>query len=311
MKVSHQVVSLRFAGTYHVLDWVSMSRQLPEQAGALRRMEGSANAVELTRALLEVLDGRYRGAAALATVIGRKGSAPQVVGAKLLLRADGTLVGTVGGGAIEAQVLDACRQVLKDGGVRRIEAHLVRDLGMCCGGSMEVFVEYVQSQPRLFVIGAGHVAQALVPLAASAGFRVTVLDDREDLLDSPAFASVHTDPCDVDEIAAVVPDLNEDDYVLIVTRDHARDERALAALVRRPHRYLGMIGSRRKVRTVLARILRREEEMGRERPDLSRVRAPVGLALGGKTPPEIAISILAELIAIRHGGTGTPMNEIE
>lgn len=275
------------------------------------RMQGSANPVALTRAVLQVLEGHYPGAAALATVIGRAGSAPQVTGAKLLLHDDGRLVGTVGGGAIEAQVLDACRQVLKDGGVRRVQAHLVRDLGMCCGGSMEVFVEYLQSQPRLFVIGGGHVAQALVPVAASAGFRVKVLDDREELFDSPAFEGVQTESCDVDELDAVIPDLSAADYILIVTRDHARDEKALAGLLRRPHRYLGMIGSRRKVHTVLARILRREEQMGRPAPDLGRVRAPVGLALGGKTPPEIAISILAELIAERHGGTGAPLTDVE
>ena len=296
-----------------VLDCSAMSRDLgddPREPAPGRDMAGSANAVELTRAVLQVLDGSYGGCAAEATVIGRKGSAPQVVGARLLLRDDGTLVGTVGGGAIEAQVLDACRQVLKDGGVRRIEAHLVRDLGMCCGGSMEVFVEYLQSQPRLFVIGAGHVAQALVPLAASAGFRVKVLDDRDELFDSPAFAGIETQSCDVDEIDAVVPDLGEGDYVLIVTRDHARDERALAGLLRRPHGYLGMIGSRRKVHTVLARILRREEQLGRPRPDLSRLHAPVGLALGGKTPPEIAVSILAELIAERHDGSGGRMSVV-
>jgi len=283
-----------------------MSRGLPG-----REMKGSANAVELTRAVLEVLEGRYAGCSALATVIGRAGSAPQVVGAKLMLRDDEVLFGTVGGGAIEAQVLDACRQTIKDGGNRRIEAHLVRDLGMCCGGSMEVFVEYLQAQPRLFVIGGGHVAQALVPLAASAGFRVKVLDDREELFDSPAFEGIETEACDVDELDAVIPDLGEHDYLLIVTRDHSRDEKALAALMRRPHHYLGMIGSRRKVHTVLARIVRREQQMGREMPDLSRVRAPVGLALGGKTPPEIAISILAELIAVRHGGAGQPLNQIE
>jgi len=273
------------------------------------RMRGGANAVDLTRAVLSVLDGEYGGSAAQATVIDRSGSAPQVIGAKLLLRDDGTLVGTVGGGAIEEQVLSACRSVLKDGGSRRVKAHLVRDLGMCCGGSMEVFVEYLQSQPRLFVLGGGHVAQALVPLAASAGFRVKVLDDREGLLDSPAFAGVETDNGDVDELDAVLPDLTDADYLLIVTRDHARDEKALMSLLRRPHRYLGMIGSRRKVRTVLARIVSRETQMDRPVPDLSRVRAPVGLALGGKTPPEIAISILAELIAERHGGSGTAMDE--
>lgn len=274
-------------------------------------MRGSADPVALQRAVLEVLEGARVGPAALATVIERSGSAPQVTGAKLLLCEDGDLVGTVGGGAIEAQVLDACRATLRDGRARKIEAHLVRDLGMCCGGSMEVFVEYLQAQARLFVIGAGHVSQALVPLAATAGFRVSVLDDREELLQSPAFEGVTSEAFDVDELDAAIPDPRDDDYLLIVTRDHARDEQALAALLRRPHRYIGMIGSRRKVHTVLARILRREKQLGRELPDLSRLHAPVGLALGGKTPVEIAISILAELVADRHGGTGTPMSVVE
>lgn len=271
---------------------------------------GSATAVDVARAVVDVLDGTAGSRAALATVIGRSGSAPQIIGARLLLRADGTMIGTIGGGAIEAQVLDACRESLSDGRSRRIEAHLVRDLGMCCGGSMEVFVEFVQPQPRLFVVGAGHVAQALVPLALAAGFRVAVFDDRDDLLQHPAFADARRDAYDVDELDTAIPDLDDRDYVVVLTRDHARDERALAELVRRPHRYLGMIGSRRKVHSVLRRILHKESQLGRPAPDLARVRAPIGLALGGRTPIEIAISIVAELVADRHGGTGQPMNVV-
>jgi xanthine dehydrogenase accessory factor len=269
---------------------------------------GSASAVDVARAVLNVLDGTAGTRAALATVIGRSGSAPQIVGARLLLRADGSMVGTVGGGAIEAQVIDACKKSLVDGRSRRVDAHLVRDLGMCCGGSMEVFVEFVQPQPRLFVVGAGHVAQALVPLAVSAGFRVAVFDDRDDMLEHPAFVDVQRETFDVDELHAAIPDLDDRDYVIVMTRDHARDERALAELVRRPHRYLGMIGSRRKVHAVMRRILHKEAQLGRPAPDLARVRAPIGLALGGRTPIEIAISIVAELVADRHGGSGQPMN---
>lgn len=272
---------------------------------------GSATAVDVARAIVEVLDGSAATAAALATVIGRSGSAPQAIGARLLLRADGSQIGTVGGGAIEAQVLEACAAALRDGRSRRIEAHLVRDLGMCCGGSMEVFVEFLQAEPRLFVVGAGHVSQALVPLAAAAGFRTAVFDDRDELLEHPAFASVRRGAFDVDELDAAIPDLDARDYVIVVTRDHARDERALADLLHRPHRYLGMIGSQRKVHAVLGRILHRERELGRPAPDLSRLHAPVGLALGGRTPVEIAISILAELVADRHGGSGSAMSVVD
>ena len=272
-------------------------------------IRGNVSAASLAREVLEVLEGR-RQRAALATVTGRSGSAPQRVGAKLLLHEDGTLVGTVGGGAIEAQVVAACQAAIRDGRSCQVQAHLVRDLAMCCGGAMEVFVEYLQPQPRLILIGAGHVAQALAPLAVSADFRVSVLDEREALLEHPAFVDVVTGAYDVDELAVALSDLDERDYVLIMTHDHARDERALAHLLRRPHRYLGMIGSRRKVYAVLRLVLEREERMGRPRPDLSRFRAPIGLALGGRTTAEIAISVVAELIADRHAGSGTPMTVV-
>lgn len=271
---------------------------------------GSATQVQLAAAVLELLEGRRVGPAALATVIRRSGSAPQVVGARMLLYADDSGLGTVGGGAIEQQVLDACRHVLRSGLPRTIEAHLVRDLGMCCGGSMEVFVEYVQAQARLIIVGGGHVAQALAPLTHALGFRVTVADDREEMLESPAFDTIERLHYDADEIGDALPDLGPQDLVVIMTRDHARDEQALTMLLERPHAYLGMIGSRRKVHTVLARILRRYDERGQPRPDMSRVHAPIGLALGGRTPPEIAVSIAAELVALRHGGSGSTMNVV-
>jgi xanthine dehydrogenase accessory factor len=270
----------------------------------------SAAILDVLRAAADVLSGAAPGPAALATVIARAGSAPQVVGARLLLGADGRLLGTIGGGAIEAQVLDACRAALRDGAPQIVKAHLVRDLGMCCGGSMEVFVEVLAAEARLFLIGAGHVAQAIAPVARGVGFRVVVADDREDLLAHPAFADAARVTADVDELEAAFPDLGPRDCLVIATRDHARDEQALAHLLRRPHRYLGMIGSRRKVHAVLARILRREQSLGRPAPDLARLRAPVGLALGGRTPAEIAVSVVAELLADRHGGSGAPMNVV-
>nr|WP_255216226.1 XdhC/CoxI family protein [Pseudenhygromyxa sp. WMMC2535] len=247
----------------------------------------------------------------MATVIRRSGSAPQVMGARMLLFPDGRTLGTVGGGAIEHQVLDACRQVLRSGRARTVEAHLVRDLGMCCGGAMEVFVEYLQAEARLILIGGGHVAQALAPQALQLGFRVLVLDDRDEMLEAPAFAHCERLAFDADEIDAAVPDLSDKDYLVIVTRDHARDERALAQALTLPHAYLGMIGSQRKVHTVLARVLRRFDERDRPRPELSRLHAPVGLALGGRTPPEIAVSIAAELVAVRHGGSGAAMGCVD
>lgn len=270
----------------------------------------SSSLLAVTQAVAAVLTGARPGPAALATVIARSGSTPQVVGARLLLFGDGTMIGTVGGGAIEAQVIEACAATLVDRGHRRIEAHLVRDLGMCCGGAMEVFIEPIEAPARLVLCGAGHVAQAIAPLAAAIGLRLCVVDDRDECLAHPAFAAADRRPYDTAELAEALPDLCGGDYVVILTRDHARDEEALRHLLGRPHRYLGMIGSRRKVHTVLARILRRERALGRPEPDLSRLRAPVGLALGGRTPAEIAVSVIAEVLADRHAGSGAAMSVV-
>lgn len=269
--------------------------------------------LEVARQIVRVLEGgdERGGRAALATVIRRSGSAPQVVGAQLMLHADGSQVGTIGGGAIEALVLERCREALVDGQPRTVGADLVRDLAMCCGGSMEVFVEVLEPSIRLVVLGAGHVSQALAPLLAPLGFRALVLDDRDELLEHPAFASAQTRPYDADELLDAVPDLGGRDYVLIVTRDHQRDEAALRQALERPHAYVGMIGSKRKVHRVLGRVLRRYDERGLARPDLSRLRAPVGLALSGRSPAEIAVSIAAELVAMRHGGSGAAMSIVE
>ena len=268
----------------------------------------AGTALDVARVEVSVLAGERGQAAARATVIGRSGSAPQVVGARLLLLEDGTLVGTVGGGAIEARVLDACRQTLRDGNTRRVDAHLVRDLGMCCGGAMEVFVEFIQPEARLVLVGAGHVAQALAPMARTTGLRVTVVDDRDDILEHPAFELCDRRNHDVDELDSGLPDLTDRDFVVILTRDHARDEQALLHLLGRPHAYLGMIGSRRKAISIVRRCLARLDGLGQGRPDLSRLHTPVGLALGGRTPAEIAVSVLAELIAVRHDGSGAPMS---
>ncbi|TPV97234.1 MAG: xanthine dehydrogenase accessory protein XdhC [Myxococcales bacterium FL481] len=274
-------------------------------------MPASASLRSIFRAVDDLLSGNTAQAAALATVIGRSGSAPQIVGAKLLLFDDGRQLGTVGGGAIEQAVLDACRETLSTGQSNRVEADLVRDLAMCCGGSMEIFVEHLQASTRLIIVGGGHVAQALAPLAQSVGLRPIVVDDREALAQAPELADVELRAYDADELTVAVPDLGERDLIVIVSRDHQRDERALATALEQPHRYLGMIGSRRKVITVIRRVLRRYDERNRPRPDLSRVRAPIGLALGGRTPAEIAVSIVAEVLAVLHGGHGGAMSIVD
>lgn len=252
--------------------------------------------VELHRALAALALGG--GTGALATVIKASGSTPQEPGARLLLRSDGTLVGTVGGGAVEHAVIRLLGEVMVDGRPRVVALDLARDLGMCCGGRMEVFVERVEGQPRLILFGAGHVARAVAAIAPSLGFAVTVVDDREDLNDEarfPAATRILAEPRDAQTTLAPT----DRDWMLVLTHDHRLDEEALDTYARGPHAYLGMIGSRRKVLRVLQRI-----EARGALPPLERVYAPVGLDLGAVSPEEIAISIAAELVAVRHGRGG-------
>lgn len=250
---------------------------------------------EITEAILEVLRGGGRGA--LATVVRTGGSAPQEPGARLLLRPDGSLVGTIGGGAIEAHVIEALRECARSGKGELLSRDLARDLGMCCGGRMEIFVEPIESVPRLLLFGAGHVAKPTAAIARSIGFEVVVIDDREELNDEARFPHCERVLAEPREAAAQLSP-TERDFVLVITHDHRLDEEALDTYARLPHAYLGMIGSVRKIVRILQRI-----EHKRGLPPLGRVHAPVGLDLGAVSPEEIAVSIAAELVALRHGKT--------
>jgi xanthine dehydrogenase accessory factor len=258
---------------------------------------------DVTEALLEVLSQGGRGA--LATVVRASGSTPQQPGARLLLKPDGSIVGTVGGGAIEHVVLEELRACVEDGKPRMIVRDLTRDLGMCCGGRMEVFVEPIEGRPRLVIFGAGHVAKPTAALARTIGFSVVVVDDRDELNTAERFPEcerVLAEPCEA--ITQIAP--TGRDWLLVMTHDHRLDEEALDAYARLPHAYLGMIGSRRKVYRILQRIAAK-----RGVPPLEKVYAPVGVDLGAVTPEEIAVSIAAELVALRHGHSSAHMRAMD
>jgi xanthine dehydrogenase accessory factor len=258
---------------------------------------------ELLRALLSVVESDQR--AALATVVRTSGSTPQVVGARMLLRADGTTLGTIGGGAIEHAVMEALHGCLEGGPAQLVARELGHDLGMCCGGRMEVFVEAVEAPARLWLYGAGHVSRALAPLARSIGFALTVVDEREELnteLRFPDAERLLIDPAS--QLKRTT--LGARDWVLIATHDHALDEQVLAlALDAAPH-YIGLLGSKRKVFRLLERIVRRRGTAG-----LERLYAPVGLAVDAVEPSEIAISIAAELVALRRGAQAAHMRAVD
>jgi xanthine dehydrogenase accessory factor len=256
---------------------------------------------EILEAFLEELrEGRR---AALATIVRATGSTPRTVGARMLVRADGPPLGTIGGGAFEAMVVADAREMLsREAGPPLVKRYAFTEqgadaLGMACGGAAEVLIEVASAGPRLVVFGAGHVGVALVRLAATVGFECELVDDREEAVEAakgkvPGRA-VLCDP----EYASGVPKLDPACFVAVVTRCHRTDRLALAHVLPSPVRYLGLIGSRRK-RTVIFDQLHRED--GIPLDALERVRCPIGLPLGGDTPEEIAVSIVAELLQVRH-----------
>jgi xanthine dehydrogenase accessory factor len=233
---------------------------------------------------------------ALLTVVESRGSVPRKPGAHMLICATGESIGTLGGGAIEHEALLQARGVLAGGGNTLFRRHLAQDLGMCCGGEMSIFIEAVEPKPRLFVFGAGYIGKPLVAMATSCGFEVTVVDGRSEWADPARFpgAAVH---CQDPEDAARGLDLAPGDYACVVTHDHDLDQRVVQVLVRRPIRFLGMIGSRSKQRKFVQRL--RGHGFGED--EIARLHTPLGLSIGATTPEEIAVSVLAQLIAARRG----------
>lgn len=238
----------------------------------------------------------------IATVIEAHGSTPRGVGAKMVVSSTGETSGTVGGGAVEKKVLDAAPGVLKTGEATVIEFDLSgksSDVDSVCGGALRVFLEALGDYRRLFVMGAGHVGRALARAADAVGFAVTLVDDRDDFLTGEGLpASVRLVNATPDDYEGRLG-LDDDSFAVIVTRGHSLDKEWLGALSGKGLRYVGMVGSRRKVETVYSAL--RQEGV----PDefLESVHAPVGLDIGAETPEEIAVSIAAELVGIWREGS--------
>lgn len=238
---------------------------------------------------------------ALATVVGRQGSAPRDTGARMIVEADGGSAFSVGGGAFEALVIADAREAIRSGRGFEKEYRFAeegeRATGMVCGGTVRVRVEVVVPPEPLFVFGAGHVGRALARVAAPLGFRVIVVDDRERELREAALPEGTERVLAGPEFATGLPEIPPGAYVAVVTRCHRTDLRAVRHALGREAAYVGLIGSRRKVATVLARAA----EEGLSGEALDALRAPIGLPIGAETPEEIAVSIAAEMIAVRRG----------
>jgi len=249
--------------------------------------------MQILQAAIEAVRGGR--VCALVTVVATRGSAPREAGARMLVFADGTSVGTVGGGAVEHTAIREAQAAIAAGSPRLFAPDLGQ-LGMACGGSMDLFIEPLQRPPRLVIFGAGHVAAAVAPVARLLGFDCAVIDPRDDQATEARFPGCAVRVAEHRPAAEALA-TDPDTWILIVTHGHGQDLEVLRALVGREWAWLGVIASRRKIATFRQTLL--AEGVPEER--LGRISSPVGLDIGAETPAEIAVAIAAEWVQARRG----------
>jgi xanthine dehydrogenase accessory factor len=254
--------------------------------------------VDIYEEIVQLRQHGRRGA--VATIVNVRGSVPSFETAKMLVRDDGSIMGTVGGGCVEAEVWQAAREVMESERPRTLTFNLNQnpkyDTGLVCGGNLDIFIEPVLPPALLYIFGAGHVALSLYRTAQNAGFDVSVIDDRESYANRERFPEAKEVIAeDYDQVMSRLGSA-ETSYIVIVTRGHRDDMRVLRWAVQTQARYIGMIGSKRKTITIFRELVKE----GIPEQLFERVHAPVGLDIGAITPEEIAVAITAELIAARR-----------
>ncbi|MCB9385309.1 MAG: XdhC family protein [Bryobacterales bacterium] len=249
----------------------------------------------------ELVEVRRRGhKAALCTIVEVEGSIPSFQSAKMLIREDGSMVGTIGGGCTEAEVWNAAREVMETEKPRmlsfRLNQEAAYDNGLICGGQLNVYVEPVLPIPTAYIFGGGHISKSLSKVASLAGFRTAVIDDREQYANAERFPEAFEVYADDYENVFPKLEVSSATYLIIVTRGHRDDMRVLRWAVQTEARYVAMIGSKRKTIEVAKQLVRE----GVPAEKLVRVHAPMGFDIGAVTPEEIAVSVVAEMIHHRR-----------
>ncbi len=233
---------------------------------------------------------------ALCVVTNTKGSTPREQGAKMLVYPDGSIYGTIGGGELEKQVILDALEVLKKKEPSVFRHDLLHQHNMCCGGSVDVYIEPIMKKNKLYIFGAGHTGHALAKQALLFDFEIVVIDDRKEYIDEIRLEQVNKLNMHYAQAIPLLP-FDENTFIAIMTYSHPYDRDILAATLKKPHAYLGMIGSQRKVEMTKKMF---ESGMIASQSELDEVDMPMGIDIGAKDPDEIAISILAQLIAVKN-----------
>ena len=238
-------------------------------------------------------------AVALVTVTASSGSTPAEPGKEMLVDDSGNIGGTVGGGQLEFKAIEYAKECIEKKESKSLHFDLKKDLSMECGGSADLFIKVYSPSMQLILIGGGHVNHALYQMADVMGYDVTVIDDRADIVSVRRFPNAKRLICGNIGDESEKIELSEENYVVIATQGHGYDEIALGNLIGKKPKYIGVIGSRKKVVVMMQNLA----EKGIPKEELDRVYAPVGIALGGDEPAEVALSILSEIQLIKRGGT--------
>ena len=236
--------------------------------------------------------------AALVIITKTKGSTPRRPGAKMIVLKDGKTIGTMGGGDLEKRVIDEAIEAINAGEPRITSFTLDIEKGkldMMCGGELDVYIDPILPKAKLFIFGAGHITRVLAPLMQMAGFQVSVVDDSPDLLQKEKFPEIENlKLTDMEQFSGDLPP-DPNTYIIILSRGFSRDEAILCRLIQKDFRYIGMIGSMRKITAMKENL----QKQGIPKEAFTKLHAPVGLDIGAETPQEIAISVAAEIIAAK------------
>ena len=239
---------------------------------------------------------KSRKPAAICIEVDSKGSTPRKAGAKMIVFPDGKIIGTIGGGSIEQQVIEDAKEVVKKNTSLKKAYNLAVDLGMSCGGAVEVYIEPICKIDSLYIFGAGHIGRVVAKFATELDFNVTIFDNRDDIFESIDLKDVSLVKKDYFE-SIEYSEFDNNTYIVIVTPNHTWDEEVLAKVAKKTHAYVGMIGSKRKIVIVRKKFL---ENKTFTEEELNSIDMPIGIKLNAETPQEIAVSIVAKLIDVRN-----------
>jgi xanthine dehydrogenase accessory factor len=250
----------------------------------------------MKKVLEEVEKGKE---AAIATITKAKGSTPRGIGATMAVIEDSTAYGTVGGGSLEKKVIELCYEAIEEGNSYSITLPLHEEgIEMICGGEVDVFIDVYRGKPKLLIVGGGHVGYAIYELASLLDFHIVIFEDREEFLDKDRFPLAHDLVYgNIKERLENYP-IDNNTYIVIVTRGHKYDQESLEAVVNSSAKYIGVMGSKKKVITMMESL----EDKGIDREKLDKVYSPIGLKIDDGTPAEIAFSIIAEILLIKNNG---------